>query len=135
MNSLAGLSPAAPQRPAPARRADAEAEALAWVPRTLLMGGVWRDAEGGRRLAVEDPATGRTLATVAGASPADCRPALDAAAAAHTGWAAATPRERSRVLRRAADGLRDAADTVALLLTLEMGKPLAESAAEVAFAA
>src|SRR5262249_42023643 len=115
--------------------AGAEREALAWAPTELFVAGEWRAAQGGRRLAVTDPATGGVLAEVADASPADCADALTAAAAAGPGWAARAPRERSRVLRRAADLLRDEAERLALVLTLEMGKPLSESRDEVAFAA
>ena len=62
--------------------AQREETLLASVPKQLLIGGDWRDAEGGRRLQVEDPATGETLAEVADASPADGVAALKAAAAA-----------------------------------------------------
>src|SRR5262249_10481633 len=113
----------------------AESEALAWAPTDLFIGGEWRAAQGGWGLAVADPATGRGLAPGADASPADCADARAAAAAAGAAWAARAPRERSRVLRRAADALRDEAERLALVLTLEMGKPLAESREEVAFAA
>jgi succinate-semialdehyde dehydrogenase / glutarate-semialdehyde dehydrogenase len=116
-------------------RLPAEARALAWCPSDLLVDGEWRAAVAGRRLPVEDPATGRILTTVADAAAADCLAALDAAAGAQAGWARVAPRERARVLRVAADRLRADAATVALLVTMEMGKPLAESAAEVEFAA
>jgi succinate-semialdehyde dehydrogenase/glutarate-semialdehyde dehydrogenase len=112
-----------------------EHEALRWVPRDLLIGGRWETAAGGRRVEVEDPATGAPLCSVADASPADCIRALTAAVQAGPGWAARTPRERSRLLRRASDALRDQTETFTMLATLEMGKPLAESRAEVAFAA
>jgi succinate-semialdehyde dehydrogenase/glutarate-semialdehyde dehydrogenase len=113
----------------------AEQTALAWAPTELFIAGEWREGRDGRRLAVEDPATGQVLCEVADASAADCEDALAAAAAAGPGWAACAPRERSRVLRRAAERLRDDAERLALVLTLEMGKPLSESRDEVAFAA
>lgn len=106
-----------------------------WPPTGLLVEGDFVPSSGGRTLRVEDPAGGRTVALVADASPADCARALDAAVAAQASWAATAPRERSRVLRRAADALRDDAESLAKVLTAEMGKPLAESRAEVAFAA
>jgi succinate-semialdehyde dehydrogenase/glutarate-semialdehyde dehydrogenase len=121
-------------RPATGRRTS-EREALAWVPTDLLVDGEWREARAGRRLEVEDPATGVALLSVADAGPEDCLSALDAAAAAGPGWAARPPRERSRILHRAADRLRDETERLALLVTLEAGKPLAESRAEVEFAA
>jgi succinate-semialdehyde dehydrogenase/glutarate-semialdehyde dehydrogenase len=105
------------------------------VPKQLLIGGRWRDAEGGRRLPVEDPATGRVLAEVADASPADGAAALEAAAAAQAGWAAHPPRERGEILRRAFEMITARADDFALLMTLEMGKPVAEARGEVAYGA
>jgi succinate-semialdehyde dehydrogenase/glutarate-semialdehyde dehydrogenase len=113
----------------------AEHEALAWAPHELLIGGRWRAARGGRRLQVEDPATNEPLCAVADAAPSDCDDALAAASAAGPAWAARAPRERARVLRGGAEGLRRHADVVAMLCTLEMGKPLAEARAEVEFAA
>ena len=67
-----------------------EAEVLAGVPKDLLIGGEWRPAEGGARLAVEDPATGEVLCEVADGSVADAKAALDAACAAQAQWAAAS---------------------------------------------
>jgi succinate-semialdehyde dehydrogenase/glutarate-semialdehyde dehydrogenase len=114
---------------------DEDVDALAWAPTSLLVGGAWRPASAGRRLPVEDPSTGRTLCSVADAEPGDCLAALDAADGAAPGWAARPPRERSRILRRCADALRDGGERMARLLTLEMGRPLAESRAEAGFAA
>jgi succinate-semialdehyde dehydrogenase/glutarate-semialdehyde dehydrogenase len=105
------------------------------VPRQLLIGGRWRDADGGGTIAVEDPATGGTLCEVADGTPADAMAALDAAVAAQDGWAAHPPRERGEILRRAFEAITARADELALLMTLEMGKPLAESRAEVTYAA
>jgi succinate-semialdehyde dehydrogenase/glutarate-semialdehyde dehydrogenase len=104
-------------------------------PTELLIGGAFVEAEDGRTLAVEDPASGRAIAEVADASPADCMAALDAAVAAQPTWSTSTPRDRARVLRRAADAVRDQSDQLARILTAEMGRPLSESAAEVEFAA
>ena len=105
------------------------------VPTDLYIGGTWRAAEGGRVLGVEDPSTGTVLCEVADASAADAVAALDAAASAQAGWAATAPRERGEVLRRAFDRIMERVDELALLMTLEMGKPLAESRAEVSYAA
>ena len=109
--------------------------ALALAPRHLLIDGRFVPVSGGRTLGVGDPATGRILAEVADATLGDCLAALEAAVAAQASWAGSAPRERSRILRHAADRLRDEIETLANILTAEMGKPLAESRAEVEFAA
>jgi succinate-semialdehyde dehydrogenase / glutarate-semialdehyde dehydrogenase len=105
------------------------------VARELFIGGQWREAAAGRTLAVEDPSTGELLALVADAGAADARAALDAAASAQKGWAAHPPRERGEILRRGFERITEQSDDLALVMTLEMGKPLAESKAEVAYAA
>ena len=105
------------------------------VPKRLLIGGEWRDAEGGATLPVEDPATGETLCQVADAQPADAMAALDAACAAQAEWARHPPRERGEILRRAFEELGERAEELALLMTLEMGKTTKESQAEIAYAA
>jgi succinate-semialdehyde dehydrogenase/glutarate-semialdehyde dehydrogenase len=112
-----------------------ELAVLEGLPSGLLIGGAWRAAEGGATFAVEDPATGETLARVADATPADGMAALDAAVAARAAWAATAPRERSEVLRRAFDAVIARRDDLALLMTLEMGKPLAEAHGEVTYGA
>src|SRR5512132_3377685 len=101
----------------------------------LFVGGEWREASGGGTFAVEDPATGEVLCQVADGTPEDGVAALDAAVAAQADWAAHPPRERGEILRRAFEALSDRADELALLMTLEMGKPLAERKAEIADAA
>jgi succinate-semialdehyde dehydrogenase/glutarate-semialdehyde dehydrogenase len=105
------------------------------VPPRLFIGGDWRDAAAGGTFAVEDPATGETLCQVADAGPEDGMAALDAAVAAQAEWATHPPRERGEILRRAFEAITARADELALLMTLEMGKPVAESKAEVAYAA
>jgi succinate-semialdehyde dehydrogenase / glutarate-semialdehyde dehydrogenase len=112
-----------------------ERKVLEAVPKQLLVGGQWRDATGGATFAVEDPATGETLCEVADATPDDARAALDAAVAAQAGWAATPPNERSEILHRAFLALGEQADELALLMTLEMGKAVAESKGEIAYAA
>ena len=104
------------------------------VPTDLLVGD-WRKAAEGRTFTVDDPATEGVIAEVANASPDDARAALGAAADAQAGWAATPPRQRGEVLRRAYELMTARVDDLALLMTLEMGKPVAESKAEVAYAA
>ena len=111
-----------------------EQEVVEQVPKGLFIGGEWRDATGGGTLAVEDPSTGAALCEVADATPPDAVAALDAACAAQAAWAATPPRERGEILRRAWERLVERTDELALLMTLEMGKPVAESRAEIAYA-
>jgi len=110
-----------------------EARVLAAVPTGLHIDGAWAPATAGRTFDVRDPSTGDVIATVADGDASDGLRALDAAVAAQAAWAATPPRTRSDVLRRAFDLLRERADDLALLMTLEMGKPLAESRGEVAY--
>jgi succinate-semialdehyde dehydrogenase / glutarate-semialdehyde dehydrogenase len=114
--------------------ADQEKSALTNVETQLYVGGEWREAANGATLAVEDPSTGETIATVADATPDDASAALDAACAVQAEWAAHPPRERGEILRRAWEAITKKADELALVMTLEMGKPLAESKAEIAYA-
>jgi succinate-semialdehyde dehydrogenase/glutarate-semialdehyde dehydrogenase len=116
------------------QRAD-ERSLVESIPTGLFIDGKWREAEGGKRLDVEDPSTGMTLASVADASVADGKAALDAAVAAQPAWAATPPRDRGEILRAAFEKVTERAEDLALLMTLEMGKPLAESRAEVAYGA
>ena len=112
-----------------------EHEVVAKVAKGLFIGGEWRDASGGATLSVEDPSTGEALCDVADATPEDAMAALDAACTAQSEWAATPPRERGEILRRAYEAVVARADELALLMTLEMGKPVAESRAEVLYAA
>ncbi len=105
------------------------------VKKQLLVGGEWRDASGGRTIPVEDPSTGETLCEVADAQPEDAIAALDAAVEAQADWFKHPPRERGEILRRAFEKIVERTDELALLMTLEMGKPLAESKGEIAYAA
>jgi succinate-semialdehyde dehydrogenase/glutarate-semialdehyde dehydrogenase len=104
------------------------------VEKRLYIGGEWRDASGGT-LEVEDPATGEAIAEVADATPEDAMEALDAAVAKQSEWAQVPAIERGEILRKAFEKLTERADELALLMTLEMGKPVAESKAEIAYAA
>jgi len=112
-----------------------EKSVVSGVHPQLFIGGQWRDAEGGRTFAVEDPSTGATLVEVADASVADGAAALDAAVVAQRDWAATAPRDRGEILRRAFELITERADEIALLMTLEMGKPLAESRSEITYGA
>ena len=112
-----------------------EEKVVSAVPTDLLIGGQWRQATSGATFKVEDPSTGHVLTEVADASPADGMQALDAAAKAQASWAAVPPRERSDILRRAYDLLLERKEDLALLMTLEMGKPLTEARGEVVYAA
>jgi succinate-semialdehyde dehydrogenase/glutarate-semialdehyde dehydrogenase len=105
------------------------------VPTGLWIGGGGRPATGGATFAVDDPATGEVLAEVADATPEDALSALEVAVAAQEQWAEVAPRERGEILRRAFELMTARSEDLALLMTLEMGKPLAESRGEVAYAA
>jgi succinate-semialdehyde dehydrogenase/glutarate-semialdehyde dehydrogenase len=112
-----------------------ECTVLEAVPKGLFVAGQWRDAQGAGVLAVEDPATGEVLVEVADGSAADAMDALAAASGAQSLWAATAPRMRGEILRRTYEALTDQADELALLMTLEMGKTVAESRGEIAYAA
>ncbi|HEY6796867.1 MAG TPA: NAD-dependent succinate-semialdehyde dehydrogenase [Kineosporiaceae bacterium] len=111
-----------------------EAAVVGGVRTDLFIGGGYRSGAAGR-IPVEDPATQEPFAEVADADAADARDALDAAVAAGPAWARTAPRERGEILRRAFELISARAEDLALLLTLEMGKPLAESRAEITYAA
>ncbi|MDQ4109986.1 MAG: NAD-dependent succinate-semialdehyde dehydrogenase [Actinomycetota bacterium] len=112
-----------------------EARVVAEVPKGLLVAGQWVDSSDGATFDVLDPSTGETLCAVADATPEDGRRALDAAAGAQTEFAATAPRARADMLMGAFDLLNERIEDLALLMTLEMGKPLAEARGEIAYAA
>ena len=114
---------------------DRERTVVDAAPKNLFIAGNWRPAGEGRTLKVEDPSTGRVLCDVADASPTDGEAALDAAVAAQRSWAACPPRERGEILRRAYEILVSRQEDLALLMTLEMGKPLPQARGEIAYAA
>ncbi len=114
--------------------ASQEQQVVDQVPKQLYIGGEWVDGGEGT-LAVEDPSTGDALVEIADASVEDAERALDAAVDAGPAWAAHPPRERGEILRRAFDTIIARADELALLMTLEMGKPLVESKAEITYGA
>jgi succinate-semialdehyde dehydrogenase/glutarate-semialdehyde dehydrogenase len=104
------------------------------VPKQLYIAGEWRDGAKGT-LSVEDPATGEAICEVADASTDDAKAALTAAVEAGPDWFQHPPRERGEILRRAFEAITARADELALLMTMEMGKPLPESKAEIAYGA
>src|SRR5215217_3306051 len=112
-----------------------EQEVVDNVEKRLYIGGDWRDADSGETLAVEDPATGDTLCEVADGNEQDAKAALDAAVETQKEWRDSSPNERSEILWKAFEALSERKDDLALLMTLEMGKPVAESAAEITYAA
>ncbi len=101
--------------------------------RGLYIGGAWRAAEGDARLDVIDPADGSVLTDVADASLSDAVDALDAAVEAQPAWAATPPRERGEILRTAFELITARADDFAALMSLEMGKTVAEARGEVGY--
>jgi succinate-semialdehyde dehydrogenase/glutarate-semialdehyde dehydrogenase len=117
------------------KQAEDERRVLKAVPTGLLIDGAWRPAASGRTLPVEDPATGKALIEVANGDATDGLSALEAAHRAQPAWAGTPPRERGEILRRAFETLTANAGDLALLMTLEMGKPVAESRTEIAYAA
>ena len=114
---------------------DRERRVIDEVTKGLIIGGSVRDATEQKTFGVEDPSTGELLCDVADASPEDGMVALKAAHDAQPEWAATAPRERGEILRRAFELITERADDIALIMTLEMGKPLAESKAEITYAA
>ena len=114
--------------------ATSEQQVVDGVRKQLLIGGEWRDGTGGETFSVEDPATGESLCEVADGTPDDAVAALAAAADAQDEWAAHPPRERGEILRRAFEAITERTDELALLMTLEMGKTIKESKAEIAYA-
>jgi len=113
----------------------AESAAIESVPTQLFIGGQWRDSSSGATLPVEDPATGEVLCEVADGTVEDGDAALAAADEAFRSFRDTAPRDRSDILRRAYDLMIARADELALVMTLEMGKPVIEAMGEVLYAA
>ena len=105
------------------------------VPKQLYIGGEWRDASGSGTLDVIDPSTEEAICAIADGTPDDAMAALDAAVAAQKEWAASAPNDRAGILWKAFELMTERADELATLMTLEMGKPVAESKAEIIYAA
>ena len=110
-----------------------EQRVLDMVPKGIYIDGKWKDASDGKTLDVIDPATGKVLATIADASAEDGMAAMDAADRAQAAWAKTAPRYRAELLRAAFEKVAAMADDFALLMSLEMGKPIAEAKGEVAY--
>ena len=98
---------------------------------SLFIDGNWTAAVAGRTLPVVSPATGDSIGTVAHAERADLDRALEAADKGFRAWRKVSAFDRSKVMRKAADLLRERADKIAPLLTMEQGKPLPEAKGEV----
>ncbi|HIW45890.1 MAG TPA: NAD-dependent succinate-semialdehyde dehydrogenase [Candidatus Yaniella excrementigallinarum] len=113
--------------------AQQEKELLERVPTGLLINGEWVEASSGKTLPVYDPATGKELLRIQDGNSDDALKALTAADEVQAEWAQTAPRERAEILRRAFDLVHERAEDFALLMTLEMGKPLAESRGEVTY--
>jgi succinate-semialdehyde dehydrogenase/glutarate-semialdehyde dehydrogenase len=96
----------------------------------LFINGTWQDAADGRTLGVENPATGQEIGRVAHAGKADLDRALEAAQRGFEIWRDYTPAARSKIMRKAAQLMRERAKDIALLLTQEQGKPLVEAQGE-----
>ena len=110
-----------------------EARVLALVPKGIYVNGEWRDSSDKSVIDVIDPATGKVLAQVANATAQDGQDALAAAHNAQAAWAKTSPRSRAEILRKAFDKVTEMADEFAILMALEMGKPVAEARGEVAY--
>ena len=100
-----------------------------------FVGGAWCDADDGQTIAVTNPANGETVASVPHMGAAETKRAIDAANAAWPSWRKLPAKERAAILRKWNDLMLENADDLALLMTLEQGKPLAEAKGEVAYAA
>jgi succinate-semialdehyde dehydrogenase/glutarate-semialdehyde dehydrogenase len=110
-----------------------ESELLAKVPTQLYIAGEWVDGHGSEQIDVEDPSTGKTLATIANANELDGLSALTAAANVQEAWAKTPPRERAEIIRRTFELVKARSEEFAMLISLEMGKPLAEARGEVTY--
>ncbi len=111
------------------------AELTRWFPHDLLIGGEWREASGGLRFDVVNPANGQRIASVASASVADGLDAVRAAERALETWRDVAPRQRSVILRKAFDLMQERAEDLAKLIVLENGKSLPDARGEIAYAA
>ena len=100
-----------------------------------FVGGVWTDATGGATVTVDNPATGTLIGSVPDCSAEDTERAIAAAAEAFKSWRLTTAAERARLLERWHDLLLDNADDLALIMTSEQGKPLAEARGEILYGA
>jgi succinate-semialdehyde dehydrogenase / glutarate-semialdehyde dehydrogenase len=102
---------------------------------SAFVGGVWADADAGRKIPVNDPSTSEIIGSVPDMGRAETRRAIEAAQAALPGWRSKTGKERAAILRKWFDLMMARRDELAAIMTLEQGKPLAESLGEIAYAA
>jgi succinate-semialdehyde dehydrogenase / glutarate-semialdehyde dehydrogenase len=100
-----------------------------------FVGGAWIDADDGATITVKNPASGETIGTVPRLGAVETRRAIEAANAAWPAWRKRTAKERSNLLRRWFDLVLANQEDLAVLMTSEQGKPLAESRGEIAYAA
>ena len=114
---------------------DLEEQVIAQVEKKLFIGGMWKDAASGATFGVEDPSTREELCRVADANDVDGLAALATAHWTQPSWAQVAPRERGEILRRSHELLMERQEELGTLMTLEMGKPLAEAKGEIAYAA
>jgi succinate-semialdehyde dehydrogenase/glutarate-semialdehyde dehydrogenase len=112
-----------------------ESRSLALLRDRAYVDGKWVEADSGETFPVVNPATGETVAEVPRLGAAETRRAIEAAERALPAWRAETAKERARILRRFADLVVERVEDLAVLMTTEQGKPLAESRAEVEYAA
>ncbi len=97
--------------------------------------GKWVQADSGRTIVVKNPATGEAIGEVPALGAAETRRAIEAAHRAQAGWRAMLAKDRAAILRRINDLMLANADDLAVIMTAEQGKPLAESKGEIAYAA
>lgn len=105
------------------------------LKQAALVGGKWIEADPATAIPVTNPATGGVIGLVPTLGVRDVREAIEAAEAARHGWAKRTAKERSRILRRWYDLIMENQDDLAIILTAEQGKPLAEAKGEIAYGA
>lgn len=117
------------------RTSDTARAAIAKISTGVFIGGQWGEAASGARFDVVNPATEEVIATVADGGPEDAQRAIETAGRVQKKWAKTAPRERGEILRRAYEIIMARQDELALIMTTEMGKPLAEAKGEVAYAA
>lgn len=132
-DSLMTTTPVLPRTADPFDRASAAA-VIAKTPTQALLAGVWSKTSG-EPINVTDPANGEVLATIGNATSADLLAVLDTASAAQRAWAKRPSRERAEILRRSFDLMIERCDEIALIMTLESGKTIAEARGEVTYAA
>lgn len=114
---------------------DHKATAASYPNTRLFIGGTWRDSADGKTAPVRNPSTGEIIGQVALAGPRDLAVAVEQGQSGFQTWRQISAFDRALIMRRAASLLRERADDIAPLITLEQGKPLQEARSEVIFAA